>query len=143
MPLLAQEASGDYATDLGRVYGGYQRMFALKDACDAVVPATRPANAKAFAGWLKLHEPLADELRRRVMAMIRGASKDEEDYARNLGRYQGLILQEREEYTATLRALGADELRGQCERLPDELRGPRADLNKVYAEELRVIRARK
>lgn len=139
----ASESSGDYATDLATVYGGYQRMVAMKEACDKVVPATRAVNDKAFAAWTAQHRALVQELQRRVTAMIRLASTDEKDYARNLGKYEGAILQERQDYRETLLGLGADELREQCQRMPESLKGENADLAKVYATELAVIRKRK
>ena len=139
----AAEASGDYATDLATVYGGYQRMQAMRDACDAAAPETRAANAEAHAEWRKRHRELIAELQRRVNAMIRSASQDEKDYARNLGKYEGAILQERQEYRQLLLAQEADVLRERCQKLPEFLKGPGADLRQVYASELRTIRERK
>jgi len=137
------EATGNYATDLATVYGGYQRLLAMKEACDTALPATRPVNEKAFSAWQAQHQSLIQELQRRVTGMIRLASQDEKDYARNLGKYEGAILQERQEYRETLLGLGMDELRIQCQRMPEMLRGPAADLGKTYAAELAVIRKRK
>lgn len=140
---VAAGATGDYATDLAAVYGGYQRMLALKEACDMAVPATRAANEKAFSAWHAQHGALVLELQHRVTAMIRLASQDEKDYARNLGKYEGAILQERQGYKEVLIGLGSEELGGQCQRMPEMLKGAAADLGKVYAAELAVIRKRK
>ena len=140
---VAAEATGDYATDLGRIYGGYQRMLAMREACDTAIPAARAANEKAFAAWQAQHRVLIQDLQRRVTAMIRLASKDQQEYARNLGKYEGEILQERQEYKDILLALGPDDLREQCQRVPEMLKGPGADLGKVYAAELATIRKRK
>ena len=137
------ELPGDYSSDLGRVYGGYYRVQAEKEACDTAVPATRAANGKAFAAWQTQHKTLIEDLQRRVTAMIRAASTDEKDYARNLGKYEGAILQERDEYRESLLKLGANELRGQCQRMAGVLKSPEADLNKMYAAELEAIRKRK
>lgn len=137
------QASGNYATDLAAVYGGYQRMLAMKEACDAAVPASQAASEKAFASWQARHRALIQDLQRRVTAMIRLASQDEKEYARNLGKYEGAILQERQEYKEILLGLGSDELREQCQRMPAMLKGPGADLAKVYAAELESIRKRK
>jgi len=139
----AADAPGNYATDLARVYGGYQRILALKEACDTAVPAARAANNKAFAAWEAQHRTLLQDLRQRVDAMIRGASKDREDYVRNLGKYEGEILLQRKEYRDMLLALGAEELRGQCQRVPETLKGADANLARVYAAELETIRKRK
>jgi len=139
----AAETPGNYATDLGRVYGGYQRILALKEACDTAVPAARAANNRAFAAWEAQHRALLLDLRQRVEAMIRAASKDKDEYVRNLGKYQGAILLERKEYRDVLLALGADELRDQCQRMPESLKGADTDLARVYAAELETIRKRK
>ncbi len=139
----ASEPADDYAADLGRVYWGYYQVLAQKEACDASVPATRAANDKALAAWQAQHRPLVQELQRRVTAMIRGASRDEKDYARNLGKYEGAILQERREYRDSLLKLGADELRSQCQGMAEVLKGPDADLGRIYAAELEAIRRRK
>ena len=140
---VAAETSGNYATDLGRVYGGYQRILAMKEACDTAVPAARAANNRAYAAWEAQHRALLEDLQQRVSAMIRAASKDKEDYVRNLGKYDGEILLQRKEYRDMLLALGAEELRGQCQRVPDTLQGADANLARVYAAELETIRKRK
>lgn len=132
-----------YATDLGRVYGGYQRILAQKDACDAAVPAARAAHDKAFASWETQNRALVQDLQRRVTEMIRRASTSQDEYVRNLGKYEGAILQEREGYRETLLALGAEELRAQCKGLPEALTGAGTDLATVYAAELETIRKRK
>jgi len=140
---VAAESPGNYATDLARVYGGYQRILAMKEACDTAVPAARAANNRAYAAWEAQHRALLEDLQQRVSAMIRAASKDKEDYLRNLGKYDGEILLQRKEYRDMLVALGADELRAQCQRVPETLKGADADLARVYATELEAIRKRK
>ena len=139
----AAEAQDSYAVDLGRVYGGYQRMLAMKEACDTAAPATRAANDKAFATWQAHHRALIQDLQRRVKAMVLAASTDKDDYVRNIGKYEGEILLERKEYRDTLLNLGAEELRDQCQRMPETLKGPGADIAQVYAAELATIRKRK
>ena len=139
----AAGATGNYATDLATVYGGYQRLLAMKEACDGAIPASRSVTDKAFVAWQEQHRKLILDLQRRVTAMIRLASKDEKEYARNLAKYEGAILQERQEYRKMLLGLGADELREQCQSMPETLKGPGADLGKIYASELEVIRKRK
>jgi hypothetical protein len=140
---VAADAPASYATSLGNVYGGYVRIAALKEACDTAVPATRAANARAYTGWEGQHRALLQDLQQRVQAMIRAASRDREEYVRNIGKYEGEILLQRKEYRDTLLQLGKDDLREQCDRLPDTLKGPAADLVRAYAEDLKVIRARK
>jgi hypothetical protein len=137
------QAPDNYADSLGRVYGGYQRMLALKEACDTALPAARAANAKAFAAWQAQHQSLIQDLERRVKAMILAASSDKDEYVRNVGKYEGAILLERKEYRDTLLGLGKEELRDQCERMPESLKSPAADFALVYAADLATIRKRK
>ena len=139
----AADAPDSYAADLGRVYGGYQRILAMKEACDTAIPAARAANDKAFAMWQAQHRSLIQDLQRRVTAMILAASTDKDDYVRNIGQYEGEILLERKEYRDTLLGLGTDELRDQCQRMPETLKGSGADLAQVYATELATISKRK
>jgi hypothetical protein len=141
--VAASQPTDSYATDLATVYEGYQHMLAMKEACDTAVPDSRAANDKAFAAWQAQHRVLVQDLRRRVTAMIRTASTDAKDYARNLGKYEGAILQLRQEAKEALLKLGPEELRGQCQRMAAELKSPDADLAKVYAAELEAIRKRK
>jgi hypothetical protein len=140
---IAAQAEDTYAVDLGRVYGGYQRMLAMKEACDTAVPAARAANGKAFATWLAQHQSLIQELQRRVKAMVLAASSDKDDYVRNVGKYEGAILLQRKEYRDMLLGLGTEELQDQCRRMPETLKGPSADIAQVYAAELATIRKRK
>ena len=142
-PGAAQPSSGDYATELGYVYAGYQEVVALKEACDESIPKMRAANERAFAKWQARHKELLAELRRRVRAMIRAASKDQREYVRNLGKYEGAILTRREEYKMSFLTLGAEKLRAQCARLSDLLSSPAGDLNAVFASELETIRRHK
>jgi hypothetical protein len=140
---MAADSSADYATDLAIVYGGYQQILAMKDACDKAVPGSRAANDKAFTAWAAQHRVLLQELQRRVTAMIRLASTDEKDYTRNLGKYEGEMLQMREEHRDALLKRDTKDLRSQCRNMPGVLKGPEADLAKVYAVELEAIRQRK
>jgi len=141
--VAAQQASGDYATDLGYVYGGYQRIIALKEACDEAVPATRAANERAFSEWQTRHGELLADLKRRVTAMIRRASSDEKDYARNLGKYEGAILLNREEQKMAFLLGGSEALGTHCRGVPELLKGPEGALSTVFADELETIRKHK
>lgn len=137
------EATSSYASDLSHVYLGYHQVVTQKEVCDTSVPATRAANGKAFADWQAQHRRLIDEVQRRVTAMIRLASVDEKDYARNVGKYEGEMLQVLQEQRESLLKLSASELRSQCRRMAAVLKSPEADLAKVYAVELEAIRKSK
>lgn len=139
----AAQSSGNYSEDLARVYGAHQRILALKEACDEAVPSQRDGHDKAYAGWKKRHQPLLQDLDRRLTLMIRQASKDQQEYSRNLGKYEGAILQQRQDYKKDLLSLDTAELGQQCGQLPAYLQGAEADFSKKYAEELQTIGKRR
>lgn len=139
----AAQAGGTYSEDLARVYAAHQRILALKEACDEAVPSQRSGHDKAYADWKKRHHALLQDLDRRVTLMIHQASKDQQEYSRNLGKYEGAILQRRQDYKKDLLSLDKAELGQQCGQVPAYLQGPEADFSKKYAEELQTIRKRK
>jgi hypothetical protein len=142
LPAAAADAAGGYSEALAQVYGAHQRLLAIKDACDEALPAQRAAHDKAYAGWRARHGRLVDDLDRRFAAMIRAASANEAEYARNIGKYEGAMLQQREEGKRAFLAQPRAEVERLCRQLPGTLAGEGTDFEKAYADELRVIRRR-
>lgn len=136
-------AGGNYGDNLSRVYFAHQRLLAVRDACDQAYPAQARSNAKAYAGWQARHKALLAELDTRVTLMIRGASKDERDYMRNIGKYEGSILEYRTSERDELLAQPREGMEQGCADFRNYLTGPGSDFQKEYAEELRVMRQRK
>jgi hypothetical protein len=132
----------DYPSNLREVYGAYQAVLARRDTCIAAYPQSRGGAEKAYAAWQSRHRKLIDELEQRVAMMIRGASKDEKDYARNVGKYEGAILRQREEVKKELLQQLPSDLDAMCKALPDFLRSADSDLEQAYAEELAIVRRR-
>jgi hypothetical protein len=132
----------DYPANLREVYGAYQAVLARKDACATAYPQQRAGTDKAYTAWQARHRKLIDELDQRVAMMIRGASANEKDYARNVGKYEGAILQQREEVKKELLQQLPSDLEAMCKALPEFLRGADSDLEKAYAEELAIVRKR-
>jgi hypothetical protein len=141
--LNAGAQDGPEATKaLNIVYGSYQSVLSNKEACDAAFPAQRAANAKALDGWQKRHRKLIVELDGYFTQLIKRASADEKEYSRNVGKAEGALLQQRQEVKDALLAKPRAEREQVCKALPRFLNGPDSDLEKAYAEELRVIRGR-
>jgi hypothetical protein len=124
------------------VYGAYQSILARKDACGSAFPQTRGATDKAFTTWQTRHRKLLDELEQRVNMMIRGASRDDKDYAKNIGKYEGAILRQRDEVKQTLMQQSRGDLELECKALPDFLQSADSDLEKEFAEQLSIMRKR-
>jgi hypothetical protein len=141
-PLRAAEPAPDYATSLRQVYGAYQAVLARREACAAADSARRAAYEKAYGAWQARHRSLISELDQRFAMMIRGVSKDEKDFARNVGKYEGMVLRQREEVKQELLRLPRAELDALCKALPGFLASADSDLEAAYAEELAMVRKR-
>lgn len=142
-PVAAAEKAGDYGVNLSRIYFAHQRLLALREACDQALPAQVKAGEKAYAAWQFRHRALLNELDARLTLMIRGASKDEKEYMRNVGKYEGSILEYRTENREQILAQPRDGMELFCGDFRNYLTGSGSDFNREYAAELRELRKRK
>jgi len=138
--VAASVAFADYRASLLEIYGKYQGVLALREACVAAFPQSRATYDKAFSAWQTRHKKLHDELDQRFAMMVRGYSKDDKDYAKNFGKYQGAILKQREEIKQTLLLETRGELDARCKGLPDFLQGKESDLEAEFPGEWIVLR---
>jgi hypothetical protein len=132
--------AAEYRESLRELYGRYQGVLANRDACIAAFPQSKATTEKAFGVWQTRHRRLIDELDQRFAVMIRAYSKDDKDYSRNFGKYQGDLLRQREEVKQTLLQQGTPELEKMCKDLPRFLQSADSDLEKEFAEDLRIVR---
>lgn len=142
-PAPAAEGGGAYGESLSRVYFAHQRLLAVREACDQAIPEQAAASAKAYAAWQSRHKALLGELEARFSLMIRGASKDEREYMRNVGKYEGAIVEYRNSQRDELLAQPRDGMDQGCADYRNYLTGSGSDFSKEYADELRVLRKRK
>ena len=138
----SEDSRAAYSASLTEVYGAYQSILARREACGSAFPQGRSATDKAYVGWQSRHKKLLAELDQRVNMMIRGASRDEKEYAKNIGKYEGGILRQREEVKQTLLQQPRSELEFECKAMPEFLQGADSDLEKEFAEQLVVLRKR-
>lgn len=143
LPAPAAEKTGDYGASLSKIYFAHQRLLALREACDQALPAQVKAGEKAYAVWQARHKALLNELDARLTLMIRGASKDEKEYMRNVGKYEGAILEYRSESRDEILAQPRDGIEQVCGDFRNYLTGSGSDFNKEYATELRELRKRR
>jgi hypothetical protein len=143
LPVVAAENSGDYGASLSTVYFAHQRLLALREACDQALPAQAKLNEKAYGAWQARHKALLNELDARLTLMIRGASKDEKEYMRNVGKYEGSILEYRTENRDQILAQPRDGIEQVCGDFRSYLTGSGSDFHKDYADELRELRKRR
>lgn len=148
LPAVAAESNaGDqksrYGVSLSRVYLAHQRLLAVRDACAQAFPGQAKAGEMAYGAWQRRHKALLTELDNRVTLMIHGSSKDEKDYMRNVGKYEGSVLEYRNGERDELLAQPRDGMEQGCADFRAYLIGSGSDFNREYAEELRVLRQRK
>lgn len=134
---------GGYGNALSTIYLAHQRVLAIREACDRLQPAQAKATEKAFLAWQGRNRLLLSELELRLTQMIRGVSKDEKDYLRNIGKYEGSIVDYRISVRDDLLSGPQQESAQVCADFRGYLAGAGADLQKEYAEELRLLRQRK
>jgi hypothetical protein len=137
---VAAISAADYRESLKEVYGNYQGVLARREACNSAFPQSKGSTEKAINVWLGRHKKLIEELDQRLAVMIRAYSKDEKDYTRNFGKYHGGLLRQREEVKQTLLQQGSGDLEIMCKALPAFLQGADSDLEKEFAEDLRIVR---
>lgn len=143
LPAAAAEKAGDYGANLSKIYFAHQRLLALREACDQALPGQAKAGEKAYVAWQARHQALLNELDARLTLMIRGASKDEKEYMRNVGKYEGSILEYRTENREQILAQPREGIEQVCGDFRNYLTGSGSDFRKEYAEELRELRKRK
>lgn len=124
------------------VYGAYQSILARREACNTAFTPARPVTEKAYSVWHTRHRKLLEELDQRFNMMIRSASKDEKDYARNVGKYEGALMRQRDEAKQALLQQPRTELELECKNLPDFLVSADSDMEKNFAEQLQLLRKR-
>ncbi len=141
--LACAQAPGNYAADLGTLYGERYSVQVQKDVCISVQPKTRAALQKAYDAWLVRHEDLIEDLDNRFQAMVKRASRDQKEYSRLFGKYQGAAMSQRQEQKDALLALPGDELLRQCKELPDYLSSPKSNIPVKYPDEFKTVYGKK
>lgn len=124
-------ATSDYSSNLATLYGEYQRVLAVRDACLTLQPGRRELLSEAYQDWFARHVRIIDDLDNRFAAIVKRASKDQADYSRNYGKYQSEVYQMRDENKKTLLA-ERDKLANQCDEFPAYLRHPKSDIPALF-----------
>lgn len=139
-PAASAVSAADYRASLLQIMGRHEGLLALREACVAAFPQSRATVDKAFSAWQARHGKLIAELDERFSLMIRAYSKDDKDYARNFGKYQGALLQQREEVKQAHLLESRGELETRCKALPEFLQGRESDIEAEFANEILILR---
>jgi hypothetical protein len=136
----AAVSAADYRASLLQILGRYEGVLALRDACTSAFPQSKTTLEKAFSAWQTRHRKFINELEQRFSLMIRAYSKDDKDYARNFGKYQGQLLQQREEVKQAHLLESRGELETRCKALPEFLLSRESDIESEFANEILILR---
>ena len=139
----ADQETENYVASLSRVYDHTLWIRAVKEGCDSEDKKTAGANSVAYNSWRRRNSALLDELERRFLVLVHGASTDQKDYTKNVGKYMGEVVQHREDIKRNFLGGPAEDVQRQCKGFAEALRGDEGNLEKRYAEELKTIRKRK
>ncbi len=140
---VTAQATGDYAATFATLYNERHRLVAFKDACSRVLPRIRRDTQKAYEEWVDRHEDVLENLEARFLMMIKQASRDEEEYTRNYGKYHDAVMQERQAQKEAFLALPKEELIKECKEFPGYLRSSRSDMYNRYPEEFNALYGKK
>jgi hypothetical protein len=135
----AAQATGDYATDLAKLYSERHMIVALKDACSRVLPKIRMETQRAYEAWIDRHQDLLEDLEARFAALIKRASKDQKDYELNYGKYHETVIRQRDEQKQVFLAQPKEELLKQCRELPAYLLDPKSNIPARYPGEFKTV----
>lgn len=136
--VLAQVREG-YAANLGALYSEHQWVLAAREACNKTLPQGQGEINSAFGAWRERNKQLIEDLEERLAAVVKGASKDQQDYSRNYARSQSEVLKQREEERNRLLSRPRTELQQLCTELPGYLRDARSDIPNRAPEEFAAI----
>lgn len=137
------ETDKSYGSSLSRVYFAHQRLLAVREACDQALPGEVAANEKSYSSWQSRNKLLLEELDTRFTLMVKGVSRHEREYLRNLGKYEGAVIEYRNKERDELLALPREDMAKACADFRSYVAGQGSDFQKEYAAELRLLRQRK
>ena len=141
-PAMAQP-QGEYTANLAALYGEHQWVLAVRETCNGTQPKRHADIDSAFGLWRDRHKQLIDDLEERVAAMVKKASKDQQEYSRNYARSQSEILNQREDERKQLLSLPNEDLQRLCMEFPGYLRDPRSDIPQRLPQEFAAIYTKK
>lgn len=134
----ANNSTGDYATDLGHVYGAMQALRYGKEICSEFFPNYNRANEVAYTQWRKQYLSFIQEIQKRMVDLIASDS----DPASQLRSKKAF-----DEHMAGLKNGMREEARSDmgtfekyCRLYPKYLAHRKQDLERYYSEQVIVIR---
>lgn len=137
----ATDSTGDYAMDLGQVYGAIQSVKQMKDICSDSFPALTKENEAAYQGWRKHYLSFLQEVDKHWTAFAwREANGNPQKYTEFLNKMTNYSEQYKQGLRKQLSADGTDAFAKQCGVYAKYLTTDRTNLEYFYAEQVATMR---
>jgi hypothetical protein len=134
-------SSGDYAMDLGQVYGAIRSAKFMGEICSESFPDQSQSNARAFSQWRARYLPFMQEMEKHFSVMAwRESGGDPQKHVDFLADAEKSFDGYRAALKSQMTADGPDTFANQCKLYPTYLDSDRMDLERYYAEQVAVIR---
>ncbi len=135
------DSSGNYAMDLGQVYGAIRSVKSMGEICTESFPDQEQTNTAAYKQWRAAYLPFIQEMEHHFSTMVW-----KESGGTPKKHVQLLIEADKsfEQYRAVLKsqmsADGNEAFHNLCNAYPVYLASKRMDLEHYYAEQVAVVR---
>ncbi len=134
-------SSGDYAMDLGQVYGAIRSAKFMGEICSESFPDQSQSNPAAFAEWRTRYLPFMQEIEKHFSVMAwRESGGEPQKHVKFLADAENSFDGYRVALKAQMAKDGPDAFASQCKLYPTYLASDRMDLEHYYAEQVAVIR---
>jgi hypothetical protein len=146
-PLHAQKISttpstGDYATDLGIVYGVMRTTGFTRDICIETYPEMQQAISEAYNVWRERYKPFLQEIAMRMnLLLLEDAKQSGISLAQEMTNYANEMAELKPALRAMYSKDGPASFRAFCERYPNTFLGEGVgNIEKRYPEHVATIR---
>jgi hypothetical protein len=135
------DSTGEYAIDLGQVYGAAQSVKFMKEICNEAFPAFTKANDSAYQKWRARYLPFLQELEKHWTAFAwQEAEADPKRHTEFLTHIAEHFDQYKQGLKKQMECDGPEAFRKQCELYPVYLTKDRTNLEYFYAEQVATVR---
>ena len=135
------DSTGDYAMDLGQVYGAVQSVMQMKDICSESFPELTQENETAYKNWRKHYLPFLQEVDKHWAAFaFREANGDPQKHVDFLNKMTNYFEQYKQGLHKQLSADGPDVFAKKCGMYAKYLTTDRTNLEYFYAEQVATMR---
>ena len=134
-------ATNDYATDLGQVYGAIRSVEHMKQICTAAFPTNKKNISAAYQQWRKNYQPFIDEIEKHMTNLIwQESNGNRKKYVVLSSTAEKNFIELRGTLKVKMMSGSVGSFSEQCGFYPSYLVLSRMNLEHYYSEQVAVIR---